>query len=41
VGAIVAAHAVLSAASTVLVTTDMDELMALVSAHGHVRVERP
>jgi predicted nucleic acid-binding protein len=40
VDAIVAAHAVLSAASTVLVTTDMDDLRALVSAHGHVRVER-
>lgn len=37
---IVAAHAVLSAASSVLFTTDVDDLMALVSAHGHVRVER-
>jgi hypothetical protein len=40
VDAIVAAHAVLGAASTVLVTTDTDDLTALVSAHGHVRVER-
>jgi len=38
--AIVAAHAVLGAASTVLVTTDMDDPTALVSAHGHVRVVR-
>ena len=40
VDAIVAAHAVLGAASTVLVTTDTDDLAALVSAHRHVRVER-
>jgi hypothetical protein len=40
VDAIVAAHAVLGAASTVLLTTDVADLTALVSAHGHVRVER-
>jgi hypothetical protein len=40
IDAIVAAHAVLSAASTVLLTTDMDDLTALVAAHPHVRVER-
>jgi hypothetical protein len=39
VDAIVAAHAVLGAASIVLFTTDVDDLTALVSAHGHVRVE--
>jgi hypothetical protein len=40
VDAIVAAHAVLGAKSAVLITTDADDLTGLVSAHGHVRVER-
>lgn len=40
VDAIVAAHAVLSAASTVVFTTDTDDLAALVSTHAHVRIER-
>jgi predicted nucleic acid-binding protein len=39
IDAVVAAHAVLSAAPTVLLTTDVDDLEALVSAHRHVQVE--
>ncbi len=40
VDAIVAAHAVLGAASTVIFTTDVDDLTALVTTQSHVRVER-
>jgi hypothetical protein len=40
VDAIVAAHAVLSAASSMLLTTDVDDLTALVSAHSYVQVEQ-
>jgi hypothetical protein len=40
VDAIVAAHAVLSASSTLVFTTDVKDLAALVSGQPHVRVER-
>lgn len=40
VDAVVAAHAVLGALSTVVFTTDVEDLTSLLSGHRHVRVER-